>query len=188
MSVQIYSSCYVDVFYKDLHVEFMAPNSKVGLTMDIIDEYKPSVFLNVADENKLKVFEERLKKGKKAIVALVGNSIVCYVWISFQDEYEPISGLSIRLNGVNGYIHDTFVLPEFREKGIHSAVVFRALEYLKQKGYAGAVTVVKRTNTPSIRTFKKFGFKEKQSFRTTKILWFKFKSCIWQTPGFNIAK
>ncbi len=188
ISIQVYSSCYVDVFYKDLNSDLKASDPKIKLNLNIIEEKNLSVFRDIVEEEKLRVFDERFKKGGTVFIAIIGDTVVCYVWISFKGEYEPISGLEVMLSEGIGYIYDTFVLPEFRGRGIHSAVVFQVLEYLKQKKYTGALVIVKRTNIPSVLTFKKFSFKEKQAFLITKILWLKFKSCVWKDHGCNICK
>ncbi len=57
-------------------------------------------------------------------------------------------------------IHELFVLPEFRRKGIASKLLNKALEYGIKKGLNKAELWVGKTNYRAINFYKQFGFEE----------------------------
>ncbi len=59
-----------------------------------------------------------------------------------------------------GEIHELFVLPEYRNRGIGSTLLLKAIEYAKEKGRTYAELWVGRTNYRARRFYKKFGFAE----------------------------
>ncbi len=59
-------------------------------------------------------------------------------------------------------IHEIFVHPEWRGKGIGSALMKRALEYAVERGRRVAELWVGVGNLKAIRFYKKFGFEERE--------------------------
>lgn len=57
-------------------------------------------------------------------------------------------------------IHELFVLPEERRKGVGSMLLKKILEYGKEKGLKRVELWVGKTNHQAICFYKKFGFKE----------------------------
>jgi len=174
----VYLNAWVNILYRDLQAPIPEILPKIDIEIKKIEGDAIIELKDTVDRARYLKFENRLTKGKAGFVALVGGRIVCYVWISFQDEYEPFLGMNIELNQENGYIYDTYVIPEFRRKGINSAVCNRALEYIKSRGYKGALTAVGGKNIPSIRTFKKLGFVEYEVFRIIRIFGIRFRSSV----------
>ena len=124
----------------------------------------------VSDDKTYARFLDRLSQGKEPMVGSLNGMVVCYVWITFKDEFEPFLGREVQLNNENAYIYDTFVHPDFRGKGIHTVVVQEAMRYIKSHGCKGVFSVVNKANTPSLRTFKKLGFFEFSTSRVRRIM------------------
>lgn len=57
-------------------------------------------------------------------------------------------------------IHEVFVLPEYRGKGIGKALMLKLLEYGKERGLKEAELWVGEKNERAIKFYKKLGFKE----------------------------
>jgi len=171
----VYLNALVNILYRDLQAPISEILPRIDIEIKKVEGDEVIEFKDSVDRARYLKFENRLTKGREGFVALVGGRIVCYVWISFQDEYEPFLGMNIELNQENGYIYDTYVIPEFRRKGINSAVCNRALEYIKNRGYKGTLTAVGGKNIPSIRTFKKLGFVEHKVFRVIRIFGIRFR-------------
>ena len=73
-----------------------------------------------------------------------------------------------------GEIHELFVLPEFRNLGVGTALISRAFEYMKLKGRKVAELWVGHRNYTAHRFYRKLGFEEKSPFgkwiRMVKVL------------------
>ena len=87
------------------------------------------------------------------MVAEVNGEAVGFVacdtnWISFFD-----------MNRM-GEIHEIFVLPEYRRRGIGTALMIKAIIYIKSRGLNKAGLWVGETNYNAIKFYRKFGFRE----------------------------
>ena len=87
------------------------------------------------------------------MVAEIGGTAVGFVacdanWISI------FEGVRV------GEIHELFVLPEWRLKGIGSALLQKALEYAVKRGRGLAELWVGRTNYRARKFYQRFGFVE----------------------------
>ena len=58
----------------------------------------------------------------------------------------------------NGLIDYVFVLPEYRRKGLASALVSKALEYLKKQNHSQAWLEVYSHNLAAVSLYQNFGF------------------------------
>jgi ribosomal protein S18 acetylase RimI-like enzyme len=61
-------------------------------------------------------------------------------------------------DGRRGWINRIAVLPEYRRRGIASALINEAEEFLKQKGAKIIAALIVKSNTPSRKLFEKHGF------------------------------
>ncbi|MGB9958948.1 MAG: GNAT family N-acetyltransferase [Candidatus Bathyarchaeales archaeon] len=93
-------------------------------------------------------------KGENTIVfvAEVEGKIVGYSlgWVSQPWGYK----------GKRGYICDCFVEESYRRYGIGKALIENTLNWFTEKGVECVEADVYSANVPSLRLFKKFGFKE----------------------------
>ena len=62
-------------------------------------------------------------------------------------------------HGSVGFVAMTGVHPNYRGKGLGTAVVVTGMEYLRQQGVDGIELEVDSTNTPAVELYRKLGFK-----------------------------
>ena len=88
-------------------------------------------------------------------------------WINGQ-ETAMVAELKGRIVGcidaekTTGHLGVPGVLPEFRRKGIGSALLYNVLRVLKARGYARAMTDSEVINEPAWRLYRKLGFNEER--------------------------
>ena len=166
----IYLNEIVDILYKDLNGPIFDMPPRIKIIRKKIDDEIVRKLKDVVDRDEYFKFKDRLTRGKKAFAAIVDSRIIGYAWLSLQDEFEPFLGINIKVNKENGYIYDVYVNPDFRKKGVSTAVCNYMLQYLKMLGYKGVLVAVNTRNIPSMRTFKKMGFFTMNAFRVIRIL------------------
>jgi len=89
-------------------------------------------------------------------VAEIDGTVVGFVasdanWFSFA-EFKKI-----------GEIHEIFVHPKWRRKGIGSTLLLKAMNYIKSRGRDKVELWVGNNNLGAIKFYKKFGFKEEEN-------------------------
>lgn len=116
-------------------------------------------FINMVDEAKYKRFKERFMKGKICFMALDGKQAIAFSWISLDDEYETVSRVKVRLNEKEAYLFDDYVLPEYRNKGLQSALIMARLKYVHNLAYRRALALVSKKNIYAFQACVSTGFK-----------------------------
>lgn len=138
-------------------------------------------FKRLVNEEKLVVLRERFKKGRTCFIALDGDKIAYFGWISVDAEYESNSRITMRLKEKEAYWFDCYTAPKYRQNGLHTALTSKALTYLKDRGYKTVLTIVWDENTPSRKAFRIVGFKGQRTVTLITVfgikfhLWHKFK-------------
>jgi len=124
----------------------------------------------IIDEDEATLFRERLEEGKTGFVALDGERIIHYSWLTFKEEFESWLGITIHCGTGMGYSFNLYTLPEYKGKNIAPAVLSEHLASMKENGCHTALTVVGSKNTASLHTVMKVGFQKGPSFRRTIVL------------------
>ena len=83
--------------------------------------------------------------------------------IIFISNGESLAGFNWTLrneneNGSVGFVAMTGVHPNYRGKGLGTAVVVTGMEYLREQGVDGIELEVDSTNTPAVELYRKLGF------------------------------
>lgn len=114
-----------------------------------------------------KVFAERMEDqlrmgGNEIYVATVdgGSGVAGYVWFGVAER--PFSDMKV------GWIYDLFVVPEHRGKGVGEALLKRALEASRRRGFALAGLMVRANNKVAYSLYEKRGFKGEYVVMTRK--------------------
>ena len=116
----------------------------------------------------------RICNGNVCFVAMVENKVAGFAWLYFQKrKYEPAIEREETFRDDEALIYDTFVLSEFRRKGVGSKLNEESLRYLKSKGYKKVLVYVQADNIPSIKSFETVGFYPTKIITCLRI--FKFK-------------
>ena len=146
---------------------------KIKVTIRAATEDDLDKFNGIVNERKIKLFKKRFKEDRICFMALDQEKIAYFGWISFDDEYESIFQIIVKVNDKEAYWFDCHTIPEYRRNGLHGAITAKALIYLKDKGCKKVLTHVMKNNIYSRKAFKKVGFKEKRMVTLIKIFNFK---------------
>jgi ribosomal protein S18 acetylase RimI-like enzyme len=70
----------------------------------------------------------------------------------------PIGLVIANYDGRRGWINRIAILPEYRRRGVASALIDEAEKFLKKKGAMVIAALIDRSNNPSRRLFEKHGY------------------------------
>lgn len=160
----------------EMQIKEIEPKIKVTIRTAVEDDLDK--FKEIVNERKFELFKERFKKDRICFIALDQKKIAYFGWISFDDEYESIFQIRVKVNDKEAYWFDCHTMPEYRQNGLHGAITAKALIYLKDKGCKKVLTHVMKDNIYSRKAFRKVGFKEKRTVTLIKI--FNFKHYIYR--------
>jgi GNAT superfamily N-acetyltransferase len=109
-------------------------------------------------------FGKRLEKGRICMLALHGGSFIGYGWATDRVD-RNIDRIEIPLESGDVYIDDNFTVPQYRGKGVMTALHICLLKYLRERNFKRALAIVERNNIPSqIVLLKKIGYREIDQF------------------------
>lgn len=111
---------------------------------------------------------------KLSFVAQVDGRMVGYLKIAVKKAYVLDYDSHLTLPDNVAFIQDTFVLPEFRRRGVAKSIISNALKYLRAHGYCKVFCHIPKWNNPSITTYEGLGFQRVGHIRFLRI--FKVKS------------
>ncbi len=136
----------------EMPIKKIEPKIKVTIraaTEDDLDKFK-----GIVNERKIKLFKKRFKEDRICFMALDQEKIAYFGWISFDDEYESIFQIMVKVNDKEAYWFDCHTIPEYRRNGLHSAITAKALIHLKDKGVKKVLTHVMKIIIFSRKAFK----------------------------------
>lgn len=110
---------------------------------------------------------------KLSFVSKINKEIIGFLKVAVKSAYILDYDAHINLLQDVAFIQDTFVLPEYRQKGIAKSMVSKAMIYLKDHGYQKIFCHIPDWNIASIRTYTGLGFKRYGDIRFLRI--FKWK-------------
>ena len=157
-----------------------------------IEEFKPKIkvtirqatdndldkFKGIVSESKLELFKERFEEGRICLIALDGERVISFAWISSENEYEINCCIEVKLNEEEGYLFDDYTVPEYRYKGLQTALITKRLASLKEQAYRKALVFLWDKATYSRKAYSRVGFKGKQV--VTLIILFGLKFHRWR--------
>lgn len=103
--------------------------------------------------------EKRIINGSECITGLIDKNVAGYIWLHFE-EYK-IKGIknTLKLDGDKAYIGPSFVVPQFRGKRIHDALLSRSFCRAYEKGCSHVYGSVRTENRTSIKGVSRIGYK-----------------------------
>jgi hypothetical protein len=143
-------------------------------TKNDIDKFK-----GIIDENILNDFQRRFKKNRICFLALDGEKVTAYSWISL-GEYDTIRENDIKfqketkIKEKDVYLFDIYVVPEYRNNRLQTALDYIRLKYAHDLGYTRAVTTIASTNTYSLKSAQSSGFRLSRTLTYFRIFWLNF--------------
>lgn len=128
----------------------------------------------IVNDSKLELFKKRFKKGRICFIALDGERVCSFAWVSFENEYENDCRMEIKLHEGEGYIFDSYTVPEYRGSGFQTALISKRLAYLKDQGFRRAVAFVWDDNIPSLKACRSVSFEKGKTVTLVTLLGLRF--------------
>jgi acetyltransferase (GNAT) family protein len=100
----------------------------------------------------------RFETGRRCYTAWVGDQLVAYGWVSFDDEHIGELNLRIRLLPGEVYIWDCGTIPAFRRNHLYSGLLGYMLAQLRLEGLCRAWIGADMDNSPSQQGIARAGF------------------------------
>jgi ribosomal protein S18 acetylase RimI-like enzyme len=138
-------------------------------TIDWLKKQKHSWVIN-ANEIKIALKYNHCWASAKINKKIIGSIKIGYSKVYISD-YEKVFDLSEK----TAFIYDTYVLEEYRKKGVAKLLISEAVKYLKNKGYAKVGCHIPAWNIASINAYEKIGFKKMKYIRYIKIFGLSFR-------------
>lgn len=113
-------------------------------------------------------------------IATHGERIIGYIKIGVNRVYILDFDRILCLPKRTAMIYDTFVLPEYRRRGVCSYLISESLKFLDVEGYESLWCHIPPWNTASIRAYSRAGFRKVARIRFVKIL-----GCSFYTRNVN---
>jgi ribosomal protein S18 acetylase RimI-like enzyme len=168
----------VTVFRKPLEETLLNYPPKIpvtvrAMTLEDLDRFRcpPAQFR----EHRIEEFAKRLKTGRAGVIALSGEEVIGYAWLSMQSELERWTNVQISPQEGEGYLFDLFIFPKFRGYGIYPSLQNYRFECLKKRGCRVVYGVVVARNFPALKWYERFGFTPVRQIGHIKILGVKWR-------------
>ena len=113
--------------------------------------------------------------GSFAFIAWQDGQLVGWIWASDQID-QNLNRSHTPLCAGDVCLHDLFVLPAYRRRGIGQRLVADRLQFLRERGYKRSVVSIAKDNIPSVTAVKKSGYIIiGQSHHTRFLFWNRFE-------------
>lgn len=109
---------------------------------------------NVITPRVLEEFKNFLEQGKVCLVGMLGGRLAAYSWLSFEQRS------FIRLGDKQAYFFGSYVLPAYRNKGIHTSMTLERMRLAAGVGFRQAIALVETGNMPALRALGRLGFRK----------------------------
>jgi GNAT superfamily N-acetyltransferase len=96
----------------------------------------------------------RFGRGDAAAVAYVQREAAGFMWMAFADGAELAFGVHWILHSNEALRYDSFVAPQWRGLGIHSAMNRALIEYARDRGLTRALSAISAVNPQSLNLAK----------------------------------
>lgn len=115
--------------------------------------------LDLQFPHKKKAHDLGRDEGDDCIVVKVGEKIIAFTWLKYDDCYYLPCGMKIIPRGKYAWGYNFFIVPEYRGVNVFVQLNIFKYETLHQKGYEGITYDVVYTNQRSMRSFVRIGEK-----------------------------
>ena len=112
---------------------------------------------------KLEIYKIWFQKGLEAYGFFVEEKLVCSAWISYH-ELILSKEYTCNLPANTALLLDGYCHVDYRKRGFHKYINRYRLEVLKEKGISQVFVVVRKNNTPALKTQLTFGFEVCKTF------------------------
>lgn len=145
-----------------LHQDFK--NEKI--LQDFLPDYKVDILNkeNLSDFMAIKYYEfldpKEIINSKKSniMVAFDGKKIIGFACYHYDTNHTIHDLGKWHLKEDEAWIGPTYVIKEYRSKGVHRLLLIKTISLLNKIGINKTYTAINRNNIPSIKSFKNVGF------------------------------
>ena len=118
---------------------------------------------------------KRLRKGHVCFIAYDGNRVVGAMWYSREDYYFYDLHMWLRLDEGEVCGCGTFIIPEYRNKGLFHVLLVNIAKHMQERGYKRRVFLVNEKNAEMRNLIAKTAqARETERITVLKIFWWKF--------------
>jgi len=100
--------------------------------------------------------EERLGRGEAAVIVSRETQGLGFTWVAFADVFVPEFEMIILVPPLCIYHYDSFVLAQWRGRGIHAAMIKAAKQFAFDQGCKRAVSLIDVLNVSSLRLVERW--------------------------------
>lgn len=123
--------------------------------------------MQLADPTAIK---QRLASGKRCYVALVGNALAAYGWVSWNEEEIGEIGLRLHLMPGEAYIWDCATAPAYRRLRLYTALLGHIVEDLRLEGLCRVWIGADADNVASQNGMALAGFRPVADLIVTRVI------------------
>jgi GNAT superfamily N-acetyltransferase len=99
---------------------------------------------------------ERIKRGEAVAIVSCETQGVGFTWVAFADMLVREFEMTIVVPPGYIYHYDSFVLPEWRGRGVHAAMIKAAKQFARDRGCERSVSWINVLNQPSLRLMQRW--------------------------------
>jgi len=103
-----------------------------------------------------KLCQQRMRRGDYGLTACYQGETAGYAWACVDTNLERVT---LKLLPGDALCTDAFTAPNFRQKGVQTALTVARLQLLQDKGYKRAIAYIETRNHPSLAVWRKLGAK-----------------------------
>jgi GNAT superfamily N-acetyltransferase len=114
------------------------------------------LFETIFPKFRIKRLIEKMEAGEMCVIAIHQDRIIGTCWAGFANG-PSVRDTALSIKADEAYLWGAFTLPEFRSRGVVSALANKLMIWLQEHGYAGAYQVINRGNASSRKVAQKIG-------------------------------
>jgi GNAT superfamily N-acetyltransferase len=99
---------------------------------------------------------EWIKRGEAVAIVSCETQGVGFTWMAFADVLVREFEMTVVVPPGYIYHHDSFVLPEWRGRGVHAVMIKAAKQFARDRGCERSVSWINVLNQPSLRLIQKW--------------------------------
>ena len=162
------SDCHTDTHCGEITIEFFE-HDKSRLVRWIRRQHAQFPWMYVPEEIEVAKQENHVFVG-----FLRGVEFVGYIKLGINRTYVHDFGKIVRFPVRDCFIYDTFVLPEYRGRGLAYGALLETMQYMKARSYKRMWCHIEQWNVPSLKLFGRAGFEKAGRVRFTRLFGFSF--------------
>lgn len=152
------------VLTKDIN-KISFPDACLKDNIEVLERFDKGKFDRYFGPLTLKKFKDRFNVGAVCFLYYEGGTIAHYSWLKTQGTK------FVTTADEEAYLFDSYTFPYFRKQGIHTAMLYKRLRYIKEMGCKRAVICVDILNQKALKILMTiFGFNVKRVVLYIKIL------------------